>query len=183
MSSKTKIKNHEKSAASEKEVICHTPNSHHENVIISWVAPEYIQYHKEPRWYYAAGIIIFITLVISFLTDNWTFALSIITLAAVYQYLHMYHPPRDIAIVITDMGIHVGQIFFPYSHIQSFWIIYNRGIRTLNLRVTNRFYADLTIQLNDQNPVKVREYLVGQIVELEGKNESLGDVILRLLKL
>ena len=152
-------------------------------VVLSWITPEYIVHDKSKRWYLIAGLIILLTVIISLLTENWSLALVTIILSSVYYVTHRYSPPKDIEIKLTEMGIQVGHMFFPYSHIQAFWIIDKHGLKTLNLRVSKRYHSDVIIQLNDQDPVPVREYLVGQIPEWEGKEESPSDTILRLLKL
>jgi hypothetical protein len=61
--------------------------------------------------------------------------------------------------------------------------MYKPGLKTLNLRVHRQFYSDTIIQLMDEDPAQIRNYLVGQIPEWEGKEERLQDLILRLLKL
>lgn len=152
-------------------------------IIASWTAPQYFEHHKSARWYQVALAVVVISSVLAFLDGNWSMALAIIVFAFVYQSLHTSNPSQQIRIVISELGIRVGPNFYPYSHIQAFWIIYDNGIKTLNLRPANNFFYDIIIQLNDQDPVAVRKYLVGQIPEWEGKSERLGDVILRLLKL
>ena len=154
-----------------------------DKVLLTWDAPEYVQYHKSPRWYLTAVIIVIITAIAALLTDNWTMALATITFAGVYQYIHKHHPPKIITITLTNMGIRIGKKFIPYSHIQAFWIIYHEGMKTLNLKVIKSFYSDTIIHFNGQDPVEVRRILVSQIPEWEGKNERLSDVILRLLRL
>lgn len=152
-------------------------------VIISWTAPEYIQHKKSRKWYAVAGIISLIGVIVSIFTDNITLALAIIVLAGVYYYIQTHHPPKMITIKITEMGIYVGDMFFPYSHIRAFWIIYGNGARTLNLSVAKRYHSDVVIQFDGQDPVQVRNYLVGQIPEWEGKEESFTDILFRKLKI
>ena len=154
----------------------------HDRVVLEWTTPEYIHHEKDARWYLGAGLFLAIILVLALLSGNWSMALAFVVFAGVYHYLHTNHPPKEIRILISEMGISVGEMFFPFSHIQAFWIIYEHGLRTLNLRVSNHFFSDIIIQLNDQDPVAVRHYLVSQIPEWEGKSERLGDMILRFLK-
>jgi hypothetical protein len=156
---------------------------HHDRIVISWIAPEYIRHQKSARWYLIAGVVVLITLVWAFFTGNWSMALAVLVFTGVYQYINTKHPPKNIRIEISEMGIKVGEMFFPFSNIQAFWIIYENGLRTLNLRVSKHFFSDIIIQLDDQDPVEVRQYLVGQIAEWEGKSEKVGDMLLRLLRL
>lgn len=151
--------------------------------IFTWTALEYIQQQRDKKWYTIAGIALAAAVLLTLITGNWSMALAIIVFAAVYEYLQRHHPPKRVEIEITDYGIHVGHMFFPYSNIKAFWILYGNGVKSLNLRVHKRIHSDVVIQLDSQNPAAIREYLVGQIPEWEGKHESLSDVILRLLKL
>jgi hypothetical protein len=160
-----------------------TKTTTHEKIIMSWVAPEYVQHQKSARWYVMAVAALILFLLWAFIMKNWTMAVALLVFSAVYQYTHSYHPPKHIKIIVSEMGIGVGNLFFPYSHIQAFWIIYKPGLRTLNLRISKSFFSDVMIQLNDMDPVTLRQYLVGQIPEWEGKDERIGDLILRLLKL
>jgi len=152
-------------------------------VLISWNAPEYLQYEKGRRWYLVAGALAIIAVIISLLTDNITMALAIIAFSGVYYYIQTHHPPKEINIRITELGIYLGDMFFPYSHIRAFWIIYRDGVKTLNLRVAKRFHSDVVIQFDGQDPTPVRNYLVGQIPEWEGKEETVSEVLFRQLKL
>lgn len=154
-----------------------------ENSVFEWIAHEYIQHEKGKNWYLIAAIIVVISIFASVISGNWSLALVIITFVGVYIYTHQYHPPKEVRIRVTERGIHVGSMFFNYSNIKCFWIFYDNGLKTLNLSVVKRIQSEINIQLNHQDPVPLRQYLVGQITELEGKHESLGDVFLRMLKL
>lgn len=156
----------------------------YDRAIFSWTAPEYIQHPKSKFWYTAAATIGAAIILTDLFTNNLTMALAIIVFASVYMYTHIHHPPKDIQITVSKMGIKVGKMVFPYSHIQAFWIFHNPPhITTLNLRVKSHFFSDIIIQLKNEDPASLREFLCGQIPEWEGKSERFGDVILRLLKL
>jgi len=151
--------------------------------IFSWQAPEYIQHEKSKRWYLIAAIVAGVFMLGSIVTGNWSMGLAILVFAGVYEYTQRMHPPKIVDVHISELGVHVGHLFYPYSNIQAFWIMYKPGLKTLNLRVHRQFYSDTIIQLMDEDPAQIRNYLVGQIPEWEGKEERLQDLILRLLKL
>lgn len=152
-------------------------------VVFSWSAPEYIQHQKTARWYAIASAIALVFTIGAVLTANWTMAVAIVVFAAVYEFTQRFHPPKIIDIHISELGIHVGHMFYPFSSMQAFWIMIKPGLKTLNIRVHRQFYSDVVIQLMDQDAAKIRSYLMGQIPEWEGKDERLQDLILRLLKL
>lgn len=151
--------------------------------VFVWEAREYLQYQRGTKWYMVAGIILALTVIFSIITGNWTLAIAVIVFAGVYEYTQRQHPPKKVEIRITDLGIHVNHMFFSYNHIKTFWMHYGHGTKTLNLRIHKRIHSDVVIQLEDQNPAAIREYLVGQIPEWEGKHERFSDVITRLLRL
>ncbi len=154
-----------------------------EKVIISWEAPEYIQHEKNKKWYLIAGAVVLIVAIIAALTDNITLALAVFVFAGVYYYMQTKHPPGKITVRIAEMGIYAGDMYFPYQSIKAFWIINEHGIKTLNLRVINRYHSDVVIQFDGQDPAQVRNFLIGRIPEWEGKHVSATDIFLRLLKL
>jgi hypothetical protein len=152
-------------------------------VIFSWSAPEYIQHQKTARWYVIATVIALAFTAGAVITANWTMAIAILVFAGVYEFTQRFHPPKIVDIHISELGIHLGHMFYPFSSMQAFWIMLKPGLKTLNIRVHRQFYSDVVIQLMDQDAAKIRSYLVGQIPEWEGKDERLQDLILRLLKL
>ncbi len=175
MPKKTKIKTHDKNQS-------RIAPKAHDRIVMEWQTLEYIHHEKSLRWYIAPGIALIALLLWAFWSGNFTMAIALVVFAAVYYYIHNYHPPKTVTITISELGIQVGQQFYPYSHIQAFWIIYDHGLKTLNLRVTGHWFADVIIQLDNQDPVDIRQYLVTQVPEWEGKQEKLGDMILRFLK-
>lgn len=151
-------------------------------IAIEWEAPEYIQHEKSRKWYLAAGGAGLGCVIASILTDNLTMALAVIVFGAVYYYMQTGHTPKKIKIRISGMGIYVGEMFFTFGRIEAFWIIYQNGVKTLNLRVSKRYHSDVVIQLDGQDPAPVRDFLIRRIPEWEGRQESFGDIILRILK-
>ena len=156
----------------------------YDQAVFSWTAPEYIQHPKSKVWYLAAAGLAGAMILVDAFTNNYTMALAVLVLAGVYIYIQAHPPPKNIQITISKMGVKVGNMIFPYSSMQAFWIHYAPPhLTTLNLRVKEHFFSDIIIQLNNEDPAPIREFLCGQIPEWEGKSERLGDVILRLLKL
>jgi len=131
-----------------------------------------------------AGAVTLLTAIGSALMGNWSFTLAILAFGGVYYYLQEHHPPQNIQITISKMGIKVGSEIYPFTHIQAFWIFYHPPfIKTLNLRVHKKFFSDVIIQLENEDPAEIRRFLSGEIPEWEGKSERFSEVIIRLLKL
>lgn len=152
--------------------------------VFAWTAPEYLQHVKSRSWYILEGAAVALLLIYTVLSGNYTMTLALLVLFIVYHYLHIKHPPKNISIVISKMGIRVGKMIFPYDHIQSFWVIYHPPhLKTLNLRIRKDFFSEIVIQLADMDPAPIRHFLCGQITELKGKTERFSETLIRLLKL
>lgn len=155
----------------------------HDEVILHWETPEFIRHPKGPLWYMIAGILIIGLIIYAIYTDSATMAIVFIVLAGVY-YLTHNRDPRIIDIAVTRLGIYAGQTFYPYNMINSFWVVYQPPfVHTLNIKLSNKGGTKVTIQLNEQNPTKVRQTLSKEIPEVEGVHESVIDILIRLLRL
>jgi len=151
--------------------------------VISWTAPLYAVHEKSRRWYIIAGIVTALLIAHAIYTEAWTFAVVILTTAYVYVYSHSSEPKQE-KIIISEIGIKEGPHYYPYSSIKGFWIIYHPPfVKQLHLQTHRKMMSEIVIQLVDQDPVEVRNYLCGQIAEFEGKEETLVDLLARRLKL
>jgi hypothetical protein len=167
--------NHEQSAH---------PDHTFQKAIFSWIAPEYQQHTKTSRWWLIAGIIYLAAIIGEIITKNWSFLVATLVLAPVYWYIHEFHPPKYTKVILSEAGIKIGNRTIPFSQMVSFWIFYEpKVLKTLNFRLHKGAFNELVIQLEDQDPVAIREFLQQYIPELEGKSEEWTSVLLRLLKL
>lgn len=90
--------------------------------------------------------------------------------------------PKTITIKITSQGIHLGSTPVPYSELKKFWIVYDGDVKTLNFE--NKAYLNryMTIQLVDQNPLHVQEFLRDYLPEDLEQREQMSDKIARRLR-
>ncbi|MBD3270731.1 hypothetical protein GF376_04345 [Candidatus Peregrinibacteria bacterium] len=152
--------------------------------VFSWIAPEYLQHPKSTTWWVMAGFIFLIAIILEAVTGNWTMLLATVTFAVVYYVVHEHAPPKHTKVVISEMGIKVGHQKIPYSEIESFWILYDPPyLKRLNIRTKKSFFADLVIELENEDPSEIKEFLSQYIIEIPDKKEHLTDTILRILKL
>lgn len=151
-------------------------------ILLEWKALEYQQYEKGKLWYLTAIGIGLGFIVGGIAMGNITMALAIIVFAGVYYYFQKSSKPKYIKIKITSFGVYVGEMFFPFGKIEAFWIIDQYKVRTLNLKIFNRFHTDVVIQLNKQDSGEVRDILIKKVPEWEGRSESFSDTILRIFK-
>lgn len=149
---------------------------------ISWLAQEFIQHTKSTAWFVvvtAIGVafIAFFALQRDFLTA------LLFTLMLIFVILFARQKPRELTIKVNARGISIGQSHIPYQQIKSFWLVYQPpDIKTLNIETTAYLNRSLTIQLERQNPIIVRNYLNRFIIEDLEKSEDLSSQIARTLK-
>lgn len=154
-----------------------------EEVILSWEAPEAIKHSKGILWFIGAGILAMALVLYAFWTNSWTMAVAFIVLAGVYTLSH-HREPGKMEVKVSSLGIQAGKRKIPYNQIKAFWIVYNPPeVKVLKLMTTDKFLGEITLQLDGQAPGPLREYLLKQVPEFEGKSESLIDVIIRRAKL
>lgn len=154
-----------------------------DDAVFSWEAPEYVAHERGLTWKIIMITTIALAAGLSWYFDDWSLALVIVVFAGVYSLVHLQHP-RHVQIKISEIGIKVGFRKYSYSRIKAFWLIYEPPfVQTLNIRVEGDFIGDITIQLGDQAPAAIREYLISKVPELEGKSESLSDIFVRLFKI
>lgn len=150
---------------------------------ISWIAPEQIQHQRGKLWIFLMIVAVISASVWGIFYNAWTFSIAILAFSGVYALIHMEHP-EELEVVISDIGIKVGGRRYAYSKIKAFWVIYEPPFtKTLNIRVDGDLAIDIDIQLNEQDPAEVREFLISKIPELEGKQQSVIKMFLRLFKI
>ncbi len=160
------------------------PEKSYLKAVFSWIAPEYHQHPKSLTWWVVAGISLLIIMIIEAWTGNWTMLLATMVFGVVYWYLHEHHPPRFTKVVISDLGLKIGHRKIPYSKIHSFWVLYDPpNLKRLVFRLRNSYLSDLIIELEDQDPTAIANYLSKNITELTDQEESIADLIVRLLKM
>lgn len=164
------------------DMIRNIPSAYDE-ALISWIAPETIRHERGPIWKVVMSIVVLALIGGGIYYGAWTFSLAISAFILAYYLIHLEHP-KAIEIKISDIGIKIGYRRFTYSQIKAFWLIYDPPfVQTLNIRVAGHYVSDITIQLGDQSPATIREFLMTKIPELEGQSEKLSDIFLRLFKI
>ena len=152
--------------------------------IFSWIAPEFHQPEKSSNWWLSYAVIYILVLMLEWFYASWTMILATSVFAVVYFYINEYHPAKHTRISISDFGIKIGHKEIPFSHIESFWILYDsKRIKTLNFRQKKSFFVDVSLELEEQDPTEIRAFLLRNLPEWEGKNESLSDIIIRTFNL
>ena len=166
-----------------------TPNSHpperehaFDQAVISWESPSAISHEKGRTWYLMAATFVIGMVVYAILTNSVTMAIAFLLMAGVYKLVNA-EETKIIPTAISELGIKYGNEIYPFHQIKAFWIIYNDQLSQLHLLMPKRFPRELCIELGLQDPNIIRQYLVRQIPEYEGREEKGVDLLSRLFKL
>jgi len=152
-----------------------------EHALIAWYAPNFLRYERGWMWYLFFGLLDVALIAYAVFSDSWTMALAFIVTPLVYLWEHR-EKPKMVDVNISSFGIKYGHIRIPFSNIHRFWIIHEPHTDELHLRVKSKMHPEVVIPLMRVNPILLRQYLITQIPEWEGKQLSLIDTIARLLR-
>ena len=152
--------------------------------MLQWEVYEYARYERGALWYAIAILSGLGLLVYAILTSNFLFAL-IIVMFSLALYLSIITEPAKIRFALTEDGLEIGRIRYPYREIKSFWLIYDPPeVKNLYFYFRSPLRPRLTIDLADANPVQVRLALLTRVHEdLTQAEEPLTEIIGRLFKI
>ncbi|MFH1508703.1 MAG: hypothetical protein ABIE68_00890 [bacterium] len=152
------------------------------NELLSWEANEFVQYDRDQSWYLGGGILAVLLVIYSIFTSNYLFTLIIAMIVAVV-YLYTQKKPEKLKVVITEKGIVLNKEFLDYEDLEDFWILYKPPeLKTLNIGRQGFWRPHYEIQLEDINPLKVREILLEYLEENVEREEGGVDRMSRNLK-
>ncbi len=154
-------------------------------LLASWNFQEFKTYSRSITWYVFTGIILIALGIFAISTASYLF-LGIIILYIIIYYLRSKREPLTLLLQIFEDGILIGDnTFYEWKEINNFWIIYEPPeVKNLYLDFKAGFKPSITISLENENPINIRNILLQYISEdLDKEDESLSDGLSRLLKL
>ena len=156
----------------------------HGPVLRYWIIPEYATHERGQLWYAVAGGAAALFISYALWTANFLFAIIVLLAAIIILVRHAERPPQ-LAVILYQDGMAVGQAFYSYQVLKSFWIIYEPpAVKTLYFDFQNAWRPRLPIPLQDENPLAVREVLLQYLPEdLSKEGEPTSDALSRWLRL
>ncbi|HBU10367.1 MAG: hypothetical protein US57_C0010G0031 [Candidatus Moranbacteria bacterium GW2011_GWC2_37_73] len=149
-------------------------------VLHQWKAPEFEVYEKSARWYIIFGLFIVAMIAYAMSTNSPIMAITFILLGIV-GYIYLQKDPRVITFSITSKGVTADKEMYLYENIHSFWIFYDPNhTKTISLHTKASMLPFVHIPLNNEDPVKMREFLMQNIPEIK-QDPGLIDAIERVL--
>ena len=136
---------------------------------LSWNTSEYTHTKKSVDWYWILCIIAVATFVSAVIFHNILFGILILIAICMLGYLST-KSSSDLAVHITDRGIFVNEIYYPYKKIKNFWV---DSDTYLLLITTDRFFMPvISIPIEGIAPGDIRLTLRNYTKEEEIRESS-----------
>jgi len=159
------------------------PTAAFNEVILGWIAPEYVRYERGWLWFVMLVLLNGGLVTYAFFTDSITMMVCFTILPLVLLLEHR-KKPKAVEVIFSPYGVKFGVIQLAYSNIKSFAVLHNPPVSDeLHLMTNRKSHPEIVIPLMGMNPSLVRHFLVTQLPEMEGKELSFLDAIVRILRL
>lgn len=152
--------------------------------VYQWEVQEYEKYDRNKRWYLVMGLIGASLLLYAVWTANYIFAL-IVVLFGIVLFVHDMQEPIKVPFTIVETGIVIGDKYYRFSELSSFWLLYNPpSVKNLYFATGKLVKHRIQVPLLDYDPRPIRDYLSQFLKEdLEQEEEPLSDYIARIFQL
>lgn len=144
---------------------------------ISWEAPEFKDYQKNPAWY--ATLIIIAGLIVAYeiFQQDWFGAVSIAIIAG-FIFGFARQKPSIVPIIIDAKGISVNKIEVPFTTMKHFWIVEDANHHTLNIETNAYINRTVIVELENQDPQIIREIMKAKVTEHESVEPTIAQKIM-----
>ena len=146
---------------------------------ITWTAPEYMHTHKSADWYWIVGIISVTLAVISILLGDILFGIFILVGAFTLS-LYASRPPKLVEVKVSDKGVQIDAILYPYSTLESFWIEEKELHPRILLKSERRLAPYIIVLLGEVHPDDIREVLGTYLHEVHHSEPFLEKLLIWL---
>lgn len=154
-----------------------------DNALMTWKAPRYLRYERSWVWFVVLFLVCGGLAYYGYATDSITMAVAFAILPLVLILEHRKKPDM-VNVVVSEYGIQFGDAKLPFSSIEHFWILHNPPfVNELHLETDSKLHKEYVIQLMNLDPTVLRQFLVTQVLEWEGKRLSLMETLTRLFRL
>ena len=124
--------------------------------LLSWEAPSR-PFRKKQRSYYTTLAIIVILLVLILLLAREFLLIATILSFTFVAYVLAFVPPHRINYKISTQGITIGEDFYFWHFLDSFWFKEKEGYKVIHIQTRLRFPAQLMMVLEKTDEEKVKK--------------------------
>ncbi len=148
---------------------------------LSWQAPEFKTYDKTTGWYVTL-ISITILIVGFFIIQKDIFASITTAILGALVVIFSRQKPEIVTIELDHKAVKIGNIEIPYKQIKHFWVVHKEHHKTVNMETTTLVNNMIILELNGQDPEKVRMFLSQHLPEHSATEETSTQRIMHRLK-
>ena len=147
---------------------------------VTWEAYEHHHSSKGSDWYWILGIIALAITIASVVLGNMLFGI-LVFVGSLVMALHAAIEPKMVPYAVTQRGIRIGTILYPYSTLQSFYIDEESAVDPELLIASNKLFMPLiVIPLPEEHLDEIEDILSIRLPE-EHLEEPLGTKLLEII--
>lgn len=149
---------------------------------ITWEALDHIKIEKSADWFWIVGIIVIGIVILLIFFNNLLLALLIL-IGTSTIFIQSNIEPEMKSYEINRKGFISGKSFYPFSSIESFWIVDEDGWDRDRILIKSKklFMPLVTIPIgNEITPEEVRDFLSNYLKEEEIEEPALQLILNRL---
>ncbi len=124
--------------------------------LIEWEAPSRPFRKKDRSYYTTVAIIVILLILIAFLASEFLL-IGVILAFAFVAYALAFVPPGDMKYKISTQGITVGEHFYFWHELESFWFKVSEGQEVLFVQTKLRYPAQFMVILGSQDQEAVKK--------------------------
>lgn len=125
---------------------------------LTWTAPSR-PFRKKDRSYYTTITIIVILLILIALLAQEFLLIGVLLALAFVAYVLGFVPPENVEYKVSTQGITIGDHFYFWSDLDSFWFSQKEGHQILHILTHLRFPGQLMMMLGSQNEEMVKRIM------------------------
>lgn len=126
--------------------------------LMEWIAPARPFRSKDKSYYIVIAIIVVLLSLIA-LMANEILIIGVFLAIAFVAYVLAYVPPNDIKYKISTQGITIGEHFYFWHEMDSFWLKEKEGYQVLFLQTYFMFPAQLMLVLKDVDVIEAKKLI------------------------
>lgn len=148
---------------------------------ITWKALEHAHKEYSREWFWAVGIIAAGGGILALYFGNIILAILIV-IAGFTAILQAHTPPRIVEFRISRRGVQAGSAIYPFSTLQSFWVIDEEVDDRIIIRSQKMLMPYIVIPFDSTktDPDEIRDYLLEYLDEEEMDEPVLQKLMERL---
>ncbi|MFA5932623.1 MAG: DUF5673 domain-containing protein [Microgenomates group bacterium] len=123
---------------------------------LTWTAPARPFRKRDRSFFTTTAIILVLLVLISLLAREYIFIGVLLALAFVV-YVLAFVPPEDVEYKISTQGITIGDHFYFWAELNSFWFSEKEGYKILNIATNLRFPSQLIILIKADHIEEVKK--------------------------